>query len=210
MSTNTPIYTGHNRPLTNPQRAALGLLFKKAYQRAVDHHATDLNEADWRREQCITMVGCTISNATNGQYEMLKMYGEDLCGNSGKAFALAMLLPEQEKIRLQELVRRAIARWSDYGMTDAYAAAIIKGKFGSKQPKDLTPWELSQLVYTINNRGQAKKEKAEGRFDGSKRNKKQRRSFVSTPEEKALGDAMEARPLEQAPTWQARDPEGAL
>lgn len=161
------------RPLTSKQRGILGGLYSKAYKRAVQHHATDdLDEKEWRHAQCMRMAGVTISEAGQMHYLLLRMYGENLSGNSGKAFDTAMQMPEAKRRELIALVEQALTKW---GFWDGYADKIAMSKFGHQQWRAITvPFHLEQMLYTINNRGQAKKEHAEGRFDGSNRNKKQR------------------------------------
>lgn len=195
-----------NSKLSGKQRAALGLLYRRAYQRAVEHFATDdLGEADWRHEQCRRIAGVSISEATNAHFKMLRSYGHDLCGDSGKAFADALRMPEEETEFWRAQVRAVIWKWSGAGITNDYATRIAADKFGGKTPDQLVPCELEQLRDTLNNRGRAKQERADGTFDGSRRNKKQRRATASTAAAPALDGGGEARPRWTAPTLPARD-----
>lgn len=162
----------NNKPLSAKQRGILGGLYSKAYKRAVTHFATDDLDAEaWRHEQCRRMVGCTISEAMQKHWNLLRMYGEDLSGNSGAAFAIALQMPREMCAEMRRLVEAGMQRW---GINWGYITAVVKGKFEGKPLDDLNPFEWEQLLYTVNNRGKAIKERKEGEFDGSKRNKKQR------------------------------------
>lgn len=159
-------------PLSPKQRGILGFLFAKAYKRAITHVATDdLKEQDWRHEQCRRMCGVTIGEARQMHFNQLRMFGEDLCGNSGRAFAVAMQMPREEATRLRHLVEEAMSK---FDLSWGYMATIIKGKFDGKSLDDLNPFEWEQLLYTANNRGQALLEHREERFEPGNRNKKQR------------------------------------
>ena len=199
------------RPLSAKQRGILGGLYSKAYKRAVEHFATDdLDAKAWRHAQCRRVAGVEISEARQCDYLRLRRYGEDLCGNSGKAFATALAEPEEEVRQMRALVNAAIARWSDWGMSCAYAAVIARDKFCQKPLEQLSPGELEQLLYTINNRGKVMQERAEGGVsDGANRNKSQRRRGAATPAAPAPDDGAGERRQWPAPMLPVRDPADA-
>lgn len=111
----------------------------------------------WRRAEQLARFGlASLTAATQEQYAGIKAHFEVMASKADRAFAT--------ELRGQDNKRR-VARWNlekalrESGLRMAYAIAICKRQYRCGI-EDATEKQLWQLVYTLRNRGSAKRKKA--------------------------------------------------
>ena len=141
------------KPLTLPQKKALLIVARQAYQRAKSMHAADTDFDNWKREQAIKAAGVRISEATNGDFLKLRGHFHALAGNAGEAFndALADDPETQRQTNARHVLNELLAK---AGMTEAYAASICRDRFAvSLHHADAA--QLEALAMTLKQRAAA-------------------------------------------------------
>lgn len=112
----------------------------------------------WRREVQRDRFGLSsLTAATQAQYADIKAHFEALAGNVGEAY-------ETARRGLDNL--RRVARWNlnkalrESGLALPYVSAICKSQFHCSL-EDASTKQLWNLVYTVRNRGAARRKKNE-------------------------------------------------
>lgn len=143
-------------PLSKNQKRELAQLATRAY---CETHAgvspTAREVAEWRHEQVLEACGkLGLRGCSQDDYHTVKAHFLDLAGEPGQAL--------QVDIRGQTNPER-IARWKleeacrVYGFEISYPAAIARRQFHGAALDDLNRKQLWSLVFTIINRGRAKR-----------------------------------------------------
>lgn len=147
-------------PLTNTQKAELSILCRQAF----DLHNTLAGPAatraaeDFRHTQVHAAVNKPgLTACTQDDYLPLRAHFLHLLGRDGEALNAHMAHGTEDKrvalFKLNESLAKA-------NLPMAYAAAIARRQRHGRGIDELTAKELWQLIYTINNRGTAKRRKA--------------------------------------------------
>lgn len=148
----------NNTPLTGNQKAAIGILAKKAFVKAQQAFATDdLSEKEWRHREAINQVGCTISEAKNGHFKALKGHFAALAGETDKAFA-AFVSDNPESERKENALAIIREELASQALPMAYADTIAHDEY-QHGTLNCTGAQLESLVITVKNRMAARRRK---------------------------------------------------
>lgn len=113
-------------PLTNRQKAELSRLARDAWTLLDGAGAIDEKEKEWRQREAIEACGRRISEAVNGDYEILQAHFLAKGGKTGRAFNAAMKADSnparQARFKLDQICRQN-------GLTADYPAKIMRDKF---------------------------------------------------------------------------------
>ena len=140
-------------PLSNEQKARLCILSASA-------HDLDgpLDAEEFRHEQVKLATGKPgLTACTQDDWNLLHAHFLALNGETGQAYQAAIRHgTEPARVamhKLHEALRKA-------GLPMAYVAAICRRQFKCA-PEDASPKQLWNLVFTINNRGAARRKRAQ-------------------------------------------------
>lgn len=143
-------------PLSNQQKAALCILCREAYDLQPDASPdpTEAQLAEYRHAQVEKATGKPgLTACVQDDWKPLRAHFLALVGRTGEAFKAAMEHgTEDVKVAMFKL-RQACQR---AGLPLAYPAAICRNQYRCAL-EDATAKQLWQLVFTVNNRGTARR-----------------------------------------------------
>ncbi len=127
-----PTKRGDSAPLSNPQKAYLSGLAKKAWTLLRQNGATDESEKEYRQRESIGLVGRRVSEALNGDFEALEAHFLAASGQSGRAFEKAMKADSNDARQALWKLRGLLQK---HGKAEDYAAKIMRDKFKTTLPE---------------------------------------------------------------------------
>src|SRR5690242_7627915 len=143
-------------PLSNRQKAYLAQLINEAYRKVVGEVGPDVASIeDWRHEQVAAACG-KLGLRCCGQtdYKRVEAHFLALLGEHGRAMR-AHVDAETEPRRQAEAV--LVRECERFGLRLGYAEAIARRQFGYGL-YDCTEKQLWNLVFTVRNRGNRRKD----------------------------------------------------
>lgn len=147
-------------PLDNGQKAALCILAKEAYEVQGGESGTGQKFEEWRHEQQTAAIGCdSLRMATQLDYKPLLAHFLNLKGEPGQAFHI--IRQEQTSDRDLALYKLAEAL-KKASLPEAYAQAICRSQAKCTLDR-ATPKQLWNITFTITNRANARKRKADAK-----------------------------------------------
>ncbi len=121
-----PSARGAQVPLSRPQKAYLSKLAQQAWTVLKRAGATDESAEEYRHREAISSVGRRISEAVNGDFEVLEAHFLACAGKTAKAFDSAMRADSNGARQARWKISKLLAK---HGLTDSYAAKIMQDKF---------------------------------------------------------------------------------
>lgn len=146
--------------LSNEQKATICILAQQAAEKC---GVTGWREVDaWRKREQLQQFGLpTLTAATQAQFADLKAHFQALAGDLAGAYQTTRHGEANPKRQARFLLNRALARAK---LGSGYAAAICKNQFHCTLD-DASEKQLKCLLYTVNNRANARRRKAAGAED---------------------------------------------
>ena len=148
-------------PLTNPQKAALSILARRAWaQEMADLDGASSESADdWRHRHVAQVTGCDgLLCCTQAHYCALIAHFEGILGNADAAMEAQLRSATEPRRQAEAVLLRECGK---SGLSLNYAAAICRNQYRCSLEEANTR-QIWSLVYTIRNRGQHRR-KAESR-----------------------------------------------
>ena len=141
--------------LSNEQKAVICILAQQAAEKC---GVTGWREIDaWRKEEQRKHFGLeSLTAATQAQFSEIKAHFQALAGDLAGAYKTTRRGEDNGKRQARWLLNRALARAK---LGTAYAAAICKTQFRCSLA-DASEKQLKSLLYTVNNRANARRRKA--------------------------------------------------
>lgn len=121
-----PTQRGAQVPLSNKQKAAISKLARQAWVLLKQRGATDESESDYRGREAIAACGRRVSEALNGDFEILEAHFLANAGKTGRAFTSAMKAESNGARQARFKITKLLAK---HGLPDSYAAKIMQDKF---------------------------------------------------------------------------------
>ncbi len=159
-------------PLTAKQRKALATLARRAFAEAGKRGGAEPGESfdDWRHRQVSIATGgraSGLTSATNRQYRAIRGRLRHLAGDGGGAFADAMR-DSGERADAEQALHLILAACREFGLSRGYAEAICKARAkgrgldsvaaSAREGDGRAAKLLSQILYTVRNRGRKKRD----------------------------------------------------
>ena len=148
--------------LSNAQKKALAQVARRAFsrQRALTlgrGEAWTHQDDEWRHAEVMRAVGKNgLRCCVNDDFESVMAHFLDLAGEAGQAMEYAIKEANRDRVRAEAVLVRTMAA---AGLSPAYVDKICLAQ-NKCQVADLTdPKAIWRLVFTIKNRGAAKRRK---------------------------------------------------
>jgi len=148
------------QPLTPAQKAKLSIAARSAWDIQTKAGLTDGSFDDWRHAQ--TKIACghaSFRAATNSHFRSILGHFFRLAGKTGRAAALwartgrvagsDQVGDTHENREAARVIIRTIIDASNGLLSEAYVAAIMRGRFDNLALSDLTARDLQQLAYIL-------------------------------------------------------------
>lgn len=145
-------------PLSNKQKAYLAQLINQAYAKVVGHAGPGVASVeDWRHSQVAAACGkFGLKCCDQNDYKRVEAHFLELLGESSRAFRAHVAAETEPRRQAEAVLTRELER---FGMRLAYAEAICRQQFKCGL-FDASEGQLWKLVYTVRNRGNARKKEA--------------------------------------------------